>query len=122
LLAALLVNMAASQTSDKTDSIRGTVINRVTHAPISRALVISSDQRLATLTDGEGRFEFSLPRTADATGPDGNFNGSTFFFARKPGFLTENTSRGASSLGPGIDLPLGNLSVCGAEILPGLLY
>src|SRR5580700_12121750 len=42
------------------DSIRGIVINSVTHEPIGRALVYSPDNRFATMTNNEGRFEFTL--------------------------------------------------------------
>src|SRR5580704_15436333 len=42
------------------DSIRGIVINSVTREPIGRALVYSPDNRFATMTNSEGRFEFTL--------------------------------------------------------------
>src|SRR6266404_5665907 len=42
-------------------SIHGTVLNRLTHEPISRALVYSTDQQYATLTDDRGHFEFKFP-------------------------------------------------------------
>ena len=45
----------------QTDSIRGVVVNSVTHEPVGRALVYSSDNRFATMTDGEGHFEFTFP-------------------------------------------------------------
>src|SRR5580704_17660491 len=47
--------------ADSPSSVQGKVLNRVTHEPISRALVFSPDQRYATLTDNEGRFEFKFP-------------------------------------------------------------
>jgi hypothetical protein len=100
-LAVLLgVTNAAAQDSstENADFIRGVVINRVTREPIARALVSSSDQRLATLTDSEGRFEFTLPHTSGReNGQAVNVNRSTFLFARKPGFLAENTPRDYSS-------------------------
>src|ERR1051325_4482697 len=46
----------------QTEVIRGTVINAVTQAPIPRALVYSADNRFATLTDGDGNFELTLPK------------------------------------------------------------
>ena len=52
----------AQSTSDDPDTIRGIVINSVTREPIARALVSSPGNRLATLTNSEGRFEIILPR------------------------------------------------------------
>jgi hypothetical protein len=80
------------------NSVHGTVINAVTHNPIGRALVYSSDNRFATLTDGEGHFEFEWP---------GSSTGISFWLsARRPGFLDEpgeNTQVGAS---PGSELTI----------------
>src|SRR5260370_15107866 len=85
-------------------SVHGTVLNRITHEPISRALVFSSDQQYATLTDGRGHFEFKFPPPEPepteslASTPDvgalrvrrvrilGNSQ-ARVFQARKPGFL-----------------------------------
>ena len=91
---------AAQSTSDKTDTVRGIVINSVTHEPIARALVSSPDNRFATLTNSEGRFEFTLPKTdsapesgSDLTTPvSGQIqsaipNRPYMLMARKPGFL-----------------------------------
>ncbi len=102
LTAALAVAQEAG--TDKAEIISGTVINRVTRQPIPRALVTSSDQRLATLTDSEGRFEFDVPRPATLeNGIQNNVNPSTFLFARKPGFLADNTARNYS---PGKELTI----------------
>jgi hypothetical protein len=85
-------------------SVHGTVLNRITHEPISRALVYSDDQQYATLTDDRGHFEFKLPPPEPepvenpATTPDTDplrarqvrwFRNSMpkVFQARKPGFL-----------------------------------
>jgi hypothetical protein len=64
LFAAWGVVTAQSQEpeAEQTDTVRGTVVNTVTKAPIARALVYSSDNRYATLTDGEGHCEFTVPR------------------------------------------------------------
>ncbi len=74
-------------------TVRGTVINSVTKAPIPRALVTSRDNRFAMLTDGDGRFEFELPKPNkdDQGNVTGTISLSTFA-ARKPGFL-DNTNR-----------------------------
>ena len=94
--------------SDKqeTYTIRGTVINSVTHAPVGRALIFTSDNQLARLTDDQGYFEFKVSRPA----PEQNFMSGPFletfssqgvtqsrritadiplapFMARKPGYL-----------------------------------
>ena len=105
----------STQTEEKpADSIRGLVINSVTHEPIGRALVYSPDNRFATMTNSEGRFEFKLvqpeaeegkenkPVPGDATTMTQCVGGScttysstggqsrpTQLMARKPGFLND---------------------------------
>lgn len=82
----------------------GTVVNAVTQAPIPRALVFSSDNRFAMLTDGEGHFEFTPPDNGGAGGQgtisSGNFRfggNCSWLRARKPGFLDDcNEPSGAS--------------------------
>jgi hypothetical protein len=102
-----------ARAADPPSSVRGTVLNRITHEPISRALVYSSDQQYATLTDDRGHFEFKFPPQEPA--PQENVSASdvvrpfdarrfqslvrlrpTEFLARKPGFLenTNNPSNG----------------------------
>lgn len=87
----------------QTETVRGTVINAVTGAPIPRALVFTRDNRVATLTDGEGHFEMTLPKQADSMGSVFSFTGpvpatpliyrqhgrSVMLSARKPGFLED---------------------------------
>src|SRR4249920_2691117 len=87
--------------ADGPTSVRGKVLNRVTHEPISRALVFSPDQRYAMLTDDRGQFEFKFP--ARVPEPKEELTGTTdasvyrarelrmiqnarpnFFYARKP--------------------------------------
>ena len=82
-------------------TIHGTVVNSVTQAPISRALVYSADNRFAMLTDGEGHFEFTLPKTDSESGgtvfngkphqmwPVGGSANPVWLMARKPGYLDE---------------------------------
>ncbi len=90
-------------------TIHGTVVNSVTHTPISRALVFSPDNRYATFTDGEGHFEFTLPKANnDGQKTFSNFYGDqprqmwavgstgnpVWLMARKPGYLDDpNESR-----------------------------
>ncbi len=91
--------------SNSKSLIRGVVSNRVTHEPIARTLVFSPDNRFATLTDDEGRFEFALP--ASDSGPmqssysTDNVSYSLLSYpgftpvlmARKPGFLGSDNRR-----------------------------
>ena len=74
------------------DAIRGTVVNAATGAPIARALVFALGNSYAKMTDGEGHFEFALPKA----GGDGSLVQSQnrsfdpgMLSARKPGFLDE---------------------------------
>ena len=81
------------------------MINSVTHQPVDRALVYSPDNRFATLTNSEGRFEFAVPEV-DAPAGDGsdpNAVGQTYpgvsnrpymLMARKPGFMPDPTNPG----------------------------
>jgi hypothetical protein len=96
-----LRTLAQTETGgSETETLRGTVVNSVTQAPIPRALVYSADNRYAVLTDGDGHFEFTLPKqqASDAggfiyAGPSarnwvvrGNHM-ALALMARKPGFL-----------------------------------
>ena len=91
---------SAQSSSDSDDTIQGTVINSVTHEPIARALVSSPDSRFATLTNGEGHFEFTIPKTGAESGGDSGAsagggdhwippNRPYMLMARKPGFLQD---------------------------------
>ena len=90
----------AQSTSDDSDTIHGVVINGATREPIARALVSSPDNRFATLTNSEGRFEFTFPKAEAPHGGGSDANGETSghfqpdmpnrpdtLTARKPGFL-----------------------------------
>ena len=109
---ALLLQRAAAQspsTHSSPTTIRGIVINSFTREPVGRALVMSGDRRMATMTNDEGRFEIVLPQNA----PEGNPGPSpevhtmvTFgalqstkelLYARKPGFLGIDKEAGVSS-------------------------
>ncbi len=87
------------QPDERPHQVHGIVINSVTRAPISRALVYTADNRYAALTDSEGRFEFTLPR-ASTEATEVSFEGqpqrvwsgagsSESVTARKPGFLSD---------------------------------
>ncbi|MFZ0814041.1 MAG: carboxypeptidase-like regulatory domain-containing protein, partial [Candidatus Sulfotelmatobacter sp.] len=72
------------QSENQSNTVHGIVVNAVTHDPVGRALVYSGDNRYATLTDGEGHFEFTLPK---------DDHNSIFLMARKPGFLDDPNER-----------------------------
>jgi len=97
---------------NKSDTIRGRVLNSLTHAPVARALVYSYDERFATLTDSTGHFEFKVSAGRTERGNEGTVgltatpegavvSDSTaedsagvrirpiFLSVRKPGFLSE---------------------------------
>jgi hypothetical protein len=88
----------------ESDTIHGVVVNSVTHQAIGRALVYSTDSRYAAMTDSQGRFEFTFPRSETGQNQNPNAhvrNGQQFqaipnqdtgrpywVTARKVGFLT----------------------------------
>jgi len=99
-------------------TLHGTVINSATHEPIARALVYSSGDRLAMLTDSEGRFEFTLPKASTESGsgaPGGqpqpmraieSAGGRFRLMARKPGFLDDPNERRQVLVSPGSDVTI----------------
>src|SRR5262249_5557504 len=87
--------------------LKGVVLNSITHVPVSRALVHSLDNRLAPLTDDQGRFEFRIPRAENQSGGSGFAEPapvaigapasqvaaiSSQLRARKPGYLTDTNA------------------------------
>jgi hypothetical protein len=105
----------------KSETVRGTVINAVTQAPIPRALVATSDNRAGVLTDGEGHFEITLPSTENGSAGGvtifGNGQpqqprsytrrGNTYWFtARKPGFLDDPEAKPIVAPSSGDDLTI----------------
>jgi hypothetical protein len=85
------------QSENQSNTVHGIVVNAVTHDPVGRALVYSGDNRYATLTDGEGHFEVTLPKD--------NRN-VAFFMARKPGFLDDPNERRPVEVSPGAEVTL----------------
>lgn len=98
---------ASSNTTPETEgnTISGTVLNSVTHAPVGRALVYSPDNRFATLTDSAGHFEFKVPSSeaerrsgsliplaGPVASPAAETSRSIPLMARKPGFLFNENS------------------------------
>lgn len=79
---------------EETETVHGTVINSVTGAPITRALVLTPDNRSATLTNGEGHFELTVPKENGLPRTYLTHGGQRFFLAaRKPGFLEDGKNR-----------------------------
>ena len=103
LLAAgcIFANLAVGQLQESENghnSVHGTVINAVTQNPIGRALVYSSDNRFATLTDSEGHFEFEWPGTSTGI--------SFWLSARRPGFLDEPGENTQVEASPGSEVTI----------------
>ena len=88
------------------DTIYGTVLNAVTHEPIGRALVFSRDNRLATLTDGEGHFQLELPQAAAREPQSPPSTSITWLAARKPGFLEDQSPDLQAAATPGHEITL----------------
>jgi uncharacterized lipoprotein YajG len=94
----------ALQSVEQESSIKGTVVNAVTGVPIARALVQAGDS-YAMLTDGEGHFEFNLPK-AGSSNEAGVIQDQRYTFspssltARKPGFLNDPTGPRQAEIGP----------------------
>ena len=99
----------ALQADEQPNTIAGTVVNAVTGAPVARALVMTPGNSYAMLTDGEGHFEFTLPKA----GSDGasRIEGQQYTFppfaliARKPGFL-DDPNRNPAQATPGTEITI----------------
>jgi hypothetical protein len=98
--------LAQDQPDSRSNVIHGIVVNAATQDPIGRALVYSPDNRYATLTDGEGHFEFILAKPAAESA--GTTAGDTvWLMARKPGFLDDSSNgRRQIPTSPGTDLTI----------------
>jgi hypothetical protein len=100
-----------AQETPPTYSLHGTVVNRLTHQPVPRALVQFADK--AALTDRDGRFEFTgLPSMGSV------------IQVKKPGFLDPNTQpqlaepwQSGITVGP--DTPDLSLSITPEAIITG---
>lgn len=84
------------EAENQSNVVYGTVVNAVTHEPIGRALVYSTDNRYAMFTDGEGHFEFTFPKASDVVQ----------FMARKPGFLEGQNGTRAVEATPGSEITI----------------
>jgi hypothetical protein len=143
LLSLQTIAQTPENDSSETETLRGTVVNAVTQAPIPRALVYSADNRYAALTDGDGHFEFALPKqqASDAggfvyAGPSARnwvVRGNRMalaLMARKPGFLDPPLEGGAQKAASenDITIPLlpegiikGRVTAAGAEPATGVM-
>ncbi len=92
-LSAFAQESPGPDSENESNSIRGVVVNSVTHEPIGRALVHSADNRYATMTDDEGHFEFTRPKSAvdDTHGLSGGRSFHLTLLGRKPGFLDDSS-------------------------------
>ena len=112
---------AARSSEPQSETVRGTVMNAVTQAPIPGALVVTSDDRAGVLTDGEGRFEITLPSIEPGSAGGGMIfsgghsgrpwpyarHGNAYWFdARKPGFLDDPNGRAHVAPSSGDDLTI----------------
>ncbi|HXT75254.1 MAG TPA: hypothetical protein VN780_03110 [Candidatus Eisenbacteria bacterium] len=98
--------------ADRSNHLRGTVINSVTNEPVPHALVLSPDSRFAVMTDDEGRFEFKFaaaptiplrgiaPSNSAAVGQPPSRPYA--LMARKPGFI-ESYGNDPVSIAPNQD-------------------
>jgi len=127
ILAFLAAVPLQAQSGEKTGTLRGTVVNFITRTPIARALVTSNDQRLAALTDADGRFEFQVPLAAADGAAEAAVPQGFFLSPRRPGYLAVDVRDGIQPHGPGDDIVLylvpeaiiaGRITVAGPEALP----
>lgn len=96
------------QSNDGQNNIRGTVVNSVTHMPIARALVHSSDDHYAVMTDSDGHFEFTAPAATQI-----------WLLARKLGYLGDRNTGNAleASAGNEITIPLTPESIIKGRVI-----
>lgn len=107
--------MTGQDTTAKNDTLRGIVVNSVTHEAIGRALVYSPDERFATMSDSNVHFEFALPAETEVQRESGQIgvnssNNPGFrrrvinrlyaLTARKPGFLNQSQQNVNAETGP----------------------
>ncbi len=94
--------VSAQSVSADSDTLRGVVINSATREPIPRALVYSPDNRFATMTNSEGRFEFKISHAETTPASNSDSNGAVagqqastrpyLLTARKPGFMPDHNN------------------------------
>jgi hypothetical protein len=137
-----VLSQAAPLAQPQKSTVRGTVINAVTQAPVPRALVLTRDNRAAVLTDGEGHFEITLPDEPGSVQGGMIFSGSQpqqpwpyvrkgntyWFMVRKPGFLEDPVkNRAHASAGDDLTISLipegivkGRITLAGGDAALGI--
>jgi hypothetical protein len=107
VLACLLILCAnpivsAAQNTDSSqqtiEHIHGVVLDAIDKKPVARALVTSQDQRMATMTDSDGRFAFDVRRVTGSPPSDNLFllhqqsvaRQTIYLMARRPGYIAMN--------------------------------
>jgi hypothetical protein len=98
---ALFAQQQTSGTANEKTVLRGTVVNSVTHQPIGRALVKSTDGRFATMTNDRGRFEMVFKeKKNDSPGAPNLPGGTPAWFSTGAGTTVGNNA-GAVTAGAG---------------------
>jgi hypothetical protein len=110
-----LAQQFATSSGEESTRLHGVVLNRATHEPVARALVVSNDNHYAALTDDRGRFEFVFPPPKPDPQPTPNATVITHsgrirtwigseraqsLDVRKPGFLSPNPAQDWVPIGP----------------------
>ena len=95
----------AQSTSDLVYHLHGTVVNGVTGRPIGRALVVSADRRLATMTNSDGQFtlDVGVPASQVSAQP-GSSPGSTGGSPTGAGLFPIAGSQSAGAVGATVSL------------------
>jgi hypothetical protein len=111
------ISAQALNPDSQKNTVRGIVVNAITHEPVGRALVTSPGDRWAMLTDAEGHFEFALSDQTDGSqiSPPGlgqarrmrsGAGGPLWLTARKPGFLDRPNEAGQVQAIPGSEVTI----------------
>ena len=95
LLATTMLPLSTGAQIDTVYHLHGHVLNGLTHRPVARAMVASSDRRLATMTDTNGNFalEVSVPpqgAVTDAQSPVAAAGLLLMLNATRPGFVAQD--------------------------------
>jgi hypothetical protein len=98
---AMFAQQQQSETANEKTVLRGVVVNSVTHQPVGRALVKSTDGRFATMTNDRGQFEMRFKEKKSGPG-NGGAAGSpgAWFAASSDGAGGLSVSQGDGPRGP----------------------
>jgi hypothetical protein len=99
--AAVFAQQQTSGTANEKTVLRGVVVNSVTHQPVGRALVKSTDGRFATMTNDRGQFEMRFKNKKSEAGNGSAVGGpSAWFAASTDGAGGLSVSQGDGPRGP----------------------